>query len=129
MNQQKCLKAMQDKVTEAIRQEDLVASLPLKTPIEFNYWGHYRGENNEWSKRDVKIAGIIKHFNLTSATLHIIAVQYKGLYPFHRDDLETFSLKYPSLKEWRVLPKEDLPLLMGWEIIKPLLSKLIKEIK
>jgi hypothetical protein len=123
MNQERCLKAMQDKVTEAIRQKDIVATIPLKTIIEFSYDGHCRSENG-WTKKIVKIAGIIKHFNLTSTTIHIIAVQDKDLYPFNREP-EIFSLKYVFLKQWQVIPKKDLPLLMGWEFINPLLSKLI----
>jgi hypothetical protein len=81
-----------------------------------------------------RIIAKVETFNLLSIRFQVLASQDSNAYPFYNDIGRTpdklrhhrEAIKFLDIIEWKPFPIEELPLLMGWAIMYPYASDLLK---
>jgi len=138
MNRDKCLAYRQSQIDEAIRQKNLVETLPLNQVILLTcrVW---RKSGNTWENS--KVAAIALNWNYTSIRCDIIAVEFEDVHPYYLDiqklqdmgpndvllpNFGRHALKFIYIKNWEPIDPYYYPLLIGYGLKYPRLEQILK---
>lgn len=117
-------------------QRDLIATIPLNTPISITYRCPIKSKNWDWES--ILLVCEVLTFNYLSIRVHMIAVDNAEAYPFDSDMArislrrencawpEIQPLSFKRIDSWKHFNPKDLPLLLGWPNQYPRLAKLLK---
>lgn len=114
-------------------QRDIIATIPLNTPIMFFFRCPIKSKG--WNWEVIRIVGEVKDFNNLSIRTTMIAVENVEAYPFDRDIerradniaiQSVYALSFKRIEKWEPYNPKDLPLLLGWPNQYPRLAEILK---
>ncbi|MCX5884308.1 MAG: hypothetical protein NT096_00085 [Proteobacteria bacterium] len=133
MKRETCLKKAEQRIEEMRIQRDIIATIPLNTPVLINYRCPIKSMGWTWSF--TKLVCEIFDFNNLSLRATIIAVENAEAYPFDNDLVRrqqnrmtciVYPLGFKKIDTWEHFNRQDLPLLLGWPNQYPRLAELLK---
>jgi hypothetical protein len=135
MKRETCLKKANQRMEETRIQRDLIASVPLNTPLLIGFRCPIRSKG--WMWETVNIVCELIEFNALSIKALMIAGDNNDAYPFDiamtrqaqdKSIRIVFPLTFKRIETWKPYNQQDLPLLLGWPVQYPRLADLLKGI-
>ena len=132
MKRERCLKYAENNLKEAHIRRDLIETIPLNIPLEFEFRTTCKPL---WHWKLINLVGEIVDFNVLSLRCRMIAVEVAGAYPFDRDETcrnrgideyTIYPLAFKKIEGWKPYELVDLPLLIGWPNRYNRLAQLLK---
>ena len=131
MKRERVIQEILKKISEYQYIEVLVSELPLNKYLRIKY-KTYDGSlpKRERHNAIIEVACKINHFNKDSIQVTLLAVSSDtaSSFAYHKynKNIQTTVLKYNSIKDFRILKEEDMPLLIAFPLQYDLYRELLR---